>query len=67
MSYVQEKMPERPSFALPGLADIPLVGPALFRHHPLVYLTIALALGLIWFLYRTRSGLVLRSVGESPE
>ena len=67
VSYVQEKMPERPSFALPGLADIPLVGPALFRHHPLVYLTIALALGLIWFLYRTRSGLVLRSVGESPE
>jgi simple sugar transport system permease protein len=67
VSYVQEKMPERPSFALPGLADIPLVGPALFRHHPLVYLTIALALGLIWFLYRTRAGLVLRSVGESPE
>ena len=62
VSYVQEKMPERPSFALPGLADIPLVGPALFRHHPLVYLTIALALGLIWFLYRTRAGLVLRSV-----
>jgi general nucleoside transport system permease protein len=67
VGYVQEKMPERPSFALPGLADIPLIGPALFRHHPLVYLTIALALGLIWFLYRTRAGLVLRSVGESPE
>ncbi|MES2879844.1 MAG: ABC transporter permease [Pseudomonadota bacterium] len=66
-TYVQEKMPERPSFAVPYLADIPLVGPALFRHHPLVYLTIALALGLIWFLYRTRAGLVLRSVGESPE
>jgi ABC-type uncharacterized transport system permease subunit len=32
-----------------------------------VYLTIAFAIGLIWFLYRTRAGLVLRSVGESPE
>ncbi|MEO6276540.1 ABC transporter permease subunit, partial [Roseateles sp.] len=35
--YVQEKMPERPSFAVPFLSDIPLVGPALFRQHPLVY------------------------------
>jgi general nucleoside transport system permease protein len=65
--YVQEKLPERPRFAVPGLADIPLLGPALFRHHPLVYASIALALGLIWFLYRSRAGLVLRSVGESPE
>ncbi len=67
IKYVQEKIPERPSFAIPGLADIPLVGPALFRHHPLVYLTMVFALALIWFLYRTRAGLVLRSVGESPE
>jgi general nucleoside transport system permease protein len=33
----------------------------------MVYITIGLTLALIWFLYRTRSGLVLRSVGESPE
>jgi simple sugar transport system permease protein len=67
ISYVQEKIPERPSFAVPYLSDIPLLGPALFKHHPLVYLTVLIALGMIWFLYRTRSGLVLRSVGESPE
>ena len=67
IAYVQEKIPPRPSFVLPLLGDIPLLGPALFRHHPLVYLTVLLALGMIWFLYRTRSGLVLRSVGESPE
>ena len=36
-SYVQAKIPERASFGFPGLADIPLLGPALFRHHPLVY------------------------------
>ena len=65
--YVQEKIPERPNFAIPYFTDIPLLGPALFRQHPLVYLTAVFALGLIWFLYRTRSGLVLRSVGESPE
>ena len=65
--YVQARMPERASYAIPGLADIPLVGPALFRHHPLVYLTVLIALVLIWFMYRTRSGLVMRSVGERPE
>ena len=65
--YVQAKIPERLSFGIPGLADIPLIGPALFRHHPLVYITVLLALALIWFMYRTRNGLVMRSVGESPE
>ena len=65
--FVQAKIPERASFAIPGLADIPWFGPALFRHHPLVYLTVLLALVLIWFMYRTRNGLVMRSVGESPE
>jgi ABC-type uncharacterized transport system permease subunit len=66
IGYVQEKLPERPSYAIPGLADIPLVGPALFKQHPLVYGTMLLVLALIWFLYKSRTGLVLRAVGESP-
>lgn len=66
IAYVQEKMPERPSFAVPGLSELPFVGSALFRHHPMVYVAMALTVGLIGFLYRTRAGLVLRSVGESP-
>ncbi len=66
LAYVQEKIPQRPTFAIPFLSDIPFLGSALFQHHPLVYLTVLLALALIWFLYRTRSGLVLRSVGENP-
>ncbi len=67
IGYVQERIPERPSFAVPWLSDLPLLGPAFFKQHPLVYLTVLFALALIWFLYRTRAGLVLRSVGESPE
>ena len=67
VKYVQEKLPERPSFSIPLLGDIPLVGPALFRQHPMVYLAIGLVIWLVWFLYRSRAGLVLRSVGESPE
>lgn len=68
-SYVQARLPEQAggSWAIPVLGDIPLVGPALFRHHPMVYLTMLFTAWLIWFLYRTRTGLVLRSVGESPE
>ena len=67
ISYVQEKIPERAAFEIPLLGDIPFLGSALFKHHPLVYLTVLFAIGLVWFLYKTRSGLILRSVGESPE
>jgi simple sugar transport system permease protein len=67
IGYVQAKLPSTPDFALPLLGDIPVLGPALFRLHPLVYLTMAFAAALVWFLYRTRAGLVLRSVGEAPE
>ena len=67
ISYVQAKLPELPKYAIPVLGDLPLVGPALFQQHPLVYLTMLLVLALVWFLYRSRAGLVLRSVGESPE
>jgi simple sugar transport system permease protein len=52
---------------VPLLADIPLIGPALFRHHLLVYGSWLLFGLMSWFLYRTRAGLVLRAVGESPE
>ena len=67
IGYVQSKMPERPRFNWLGLGDVPVIGPALLRQHPLVYAAMLLCIGLIWFLYRTRAGLVLRSVGESPE
>jgi len=67
ISYVQEKLPERMQFAIPLLSDIPVFGPALFRQHPMVYLTMAFVAALAWFLWRSRTGLVLRSVGESPE
>ena len=65
--YVQARLPEQAQWAIPVLGDVPFIGPALFRHHPMVYFAMVLTLALIWFLYRTRTGLVLRSVGESPE
>lgn len=52
---------------IPLLADIPFLGPILFRQDFLVYLSYILVV-VIWFLiYRTRPGLHLRAIGESPE
>jgi len=65
--YVSEKLAEQVQFKVPWLGDIPFIGPALFRQHPMVYIAMALVAGLAWFLYRTRAGLVLRAIGESPE
>ena len=54
-------------FEIPLLSHIPLLGPVLFKQHFLVYVSWALFAGVSWFLYKSRAGLVLRSVGESPE
>ncbi len=67
VSYVGKKLSDREPLVLPGLADLPFFGPALFRQHVMVYLTIGIAVLLAWWLFRTRSGLVMRSIGESPE
>ena len=53
--------------AVPGLSDLPVIGKLLFGHNPLVYLSLALFAAIHWFLYRTRPGLVVRAVGESPQ
>jgi general nucleoside transport system permease protein len=66
LDYVGRTIPEPGPFAIPVLRDIPFLGTALFSHHPMVYVTIGVAAGIAWFFYRTRSGLVLRAIGESP-
>jgi simple sugar transport system permease protein len=65
--YTRERLSERVQFEVPVLADIPFIGPALFKQHPMVWVAIALTIGLMWWLGKSRSGLVLRAVGESPE
>jgi ABC-type uncharacterized transport system permease subunit len=67
IQYVGKKLADRSPSELPGLAQVPFFGDALFRQHPLAYFAVLIALAIGWFLYRTRSGLVLRSVGEAPE
>jgi ABC-type uncharacterized transport system permease subunit len=67
VGYVGQKLSERTPFEVPVLGQIPFIGPALFRHHPMVYIAVLLIAATVWFLYRSRAGLVLRAVGESPE
>jgi simple sugar transport system permease protein len=62
-----ESLAVRAADGIPGLRDLPLVGPALFAQHWLVYVALAAVPAVAWFLDRTRGGLVLRAVGESPE
>jgi len=60
-------IPTTGSVAVPLLARIPVLGPALFEQPPptyLVYLTVPV---LWWWLYRTHSGLAVRAIGERPE
>jgi ABC-type uncharacterized transport system permease subunit len=52
---------------IPLLSDVPLIGPMFFRFDPMVYLALLIFVVISWFLYRTKSGLVLRTIGESPQ
>jgi simple sugar transport system permease protein len=59
--------PERFSIVpIPVLGQIPLIGPALFRQTPLVYLLYVIVAVVSYALYRTRWGLRVRAVGEHP-
>lgn len=51
---------------IPGLAEIPVIGPVLFNQTILVYLMYAAVVALAFFLFRSRWGLRLRACGEHP-
>ena len=55
-----------PPMVIPVLSRIPVLGPALFQQQGLVYFSWALIAAVAWFLYRSKAGLILRAVGESP-
>lgn len=58
---------EVPHAPIPFLRDIPLVGPVLFDHNILIYFSLLLIVLMWFYIYRTRPGLTLRSIGEQPE
>lgn len=60
-------LPVRAQLGIPGLKDLPFAGEAFFSQHWLVYVALLLLVGVWYFLFKTRGGLVLRAVGESPQ
>lgn len=65
--FISQSLPGLKPVAIPLLANIPFLGPILFNQNYVVYLSYAVFFLVAWLLSRTRWGLVLRAVGESPE
>ena len=65
--YEGIKSPTLQKIDLGGLSDLPVVGPILFGHDPMVYVSLLLVLAVWWGLKHTRAGLVLRAVGENHD
>ncbi|MCF2869658.1 ABC transporter permease [Octadecabacter sp. G9-8] len=65
--YLGVKAPSFPDWHIPILGDIPVIGPIIFQHDPMVYVGLGIVGGVWWFLNKTRAGLVLRAVGENHE
>jgi simple sugar transport system permease protein len=66
LNYVSVVIDGIKPLAIPGLSDLPFFGQLLFAHSPFVYLSLVLVALVQWFLFRTRAGLIVRAVGESP-
>lgn len=63
--YVGLKPPSTPKLHIPGLAELPVVGPLFFQHDLMVYLSL-IAVVAVWAALRfSRVGLILRAVGEN--
>ncbi|MDF3069563.1 MAG: transporter permease [Polyangiaceae bacterium] len=67
VGYTQESLGSHVRSGVPGLSELPFVGPALFTQHPLAYAAVALTLLETWFFWRMKAGLVVRAIGASPE
>lgn len=64
--FVRIPGPTVPNLPIPLLSGIPIVGPLLFQGDILEYLSFLLIIGTWIYFYRTRSGLLLRAIGEQP-
>ncbi len=64
--FVGMPLDRLPQLDIPGLSTLPVIGPLLFGQDALVYLSLASVGAVLWFLTRTRGGLILKAVGENP-
>jgi len=64
--FVGNSIPGFSAIEIPLLSSLPIVGEVLFNHDLLVYLSWIICAAVIWFISKSRGGLILRAVGESP-
>jgi simple sugar transport system permease protein len=65
--YLGVKAPSFPDWHIPILGDIPIIGPIVFQHDPMVYVGLAIVIGVWRVLKKPRAGLVVRAVGDNHE
>lgn len=65
--YVGKAISRLDPVRVPFLNEIPVLGYILFTHNILVYLGFIMVFIVGWFLYKTKSGLILRAIGNNPE
>jgi simple sugar transport system permease protein len=65
--YARLPGPQTALAPVPGLDQIPFLGPVLFNHALPVYFSVLLIGIAWWYVYRTAPGLRLRAVGENPK
>ena len=65
--FVRQQGPSMPPLPIPYLSDIPILGPILFDHSLLIYVSMLIVVAAWWWIYKTQPGLKLQGVGERPE
>jgi simple sugar transport system permease protein len=65
-AYAHLPGPQVPHTAIPGLENIPVLGPILFNQDPIVYLSILAVLAVWVYMFKTQPGLKLQGLGERP-
>jgi len=67
LNYTSIALPGVPEIHIPMLSNIPVVGQLFFSHDILIYCSGGLFAVISWFLYKSKSGLILRGIGEAPK
>lgn len=66
-SYAGIKPPKFGHLDIPVLSDIPVIGPLIFSHDYMIYISLVIVAAVWYFITRTRGGLVLRAIGENHD
>ncbi len=66
-SFVGQPGVQMEKIVIPGLTAIPFIGPILFGQDPLVYASLLVVAATSYVLFRTKTGLIIRAVGDSHQ